>query len=224
MSSNPAEAAVRDAYGGLSALALSLTDDQAWAPSGCTGWSARDLLFHCLSDAHRALRALATPAGPDAEPDRDAVTYWLAWKPGNDPARDELRWTRVSASAWPSVRPLAQLYAEAASAVLVAAGRAQDEDLVQTQGHVLRVDDLLSTLAVEAAVHHLDLSDPLGLTGPGPRPLAEVRRVLDGLLGEPEPLGWDDATYALVGTGRRPLSRADRERLGPLADRFPLFG
>jgi hypothetical protein len=30
MSKHEAEAAVRDAYGGLSRLALSLTDDQAW--------------------------------------------------------------------------------------------------------------------------------------------------------------------------------------------------
>lgn len=224
MTTNEAEAAVRDAYGGLSRLALALTDQQSWVSSGCAGWAVRDLLFHCLSDAHRALRALATPAAADARTDRDAVTYWRDWRPGADLAQEELRWTRVTASAWSSVHPLAQMYAEAASAVVVAAGRARPEDLVQTQGHVLRVDDLLSTLAVEATVHHLDLSRPLGLDDPGPVPLAEVRRVLDGLLGQPEPVGWDDPTYALTGTGRRPLTQADRERLGSLAEQLPLFG
>jgi hypothetical protein len=223
-STNPAEAGVRDAYGGLSRLAVSLTDDQAWRPSGCAGWAVQDVLFHCLADAHRALRALATPAVEDAAPGRDAVTYWQDWPPGSDENGAGLRWVRISASLFPSIGSLAAMYAEASAAVLVAARRVQPDDLVQTQGHVLSVADLLSTLAVEAAVHHLDLSGPLEVPGPKQPALAEVRRVLDGLLGEPEPVGWDDATYALTGTGRRPLTQAERERLGPLAERFPLFG
>jgi hypothetical protein len=47
---------------------------------------------------------------------------------------------------------------------------------------------------------------------------------LDGLLGEPLPLPWDDVTYARAGTGRTELSEPDRHALGPLAERFPLFG
>jgi hypothetical protein len=35
--------------------------------------------------------------------------------------------------------------------------------------------------------------------------------------------GWDDATYALKGTGRLPLTDADREILGTQAERLPLF-
>jgi hypothetical protein len=41
--------------------------------------------------------------------------------------------------------------------------------------------------------------------------LAEVRRTLDGPLGRPVPVAWDDARYALVATGRAPLSGTDRE-------------
>ena len=48
--------------------------------------------------------------------------------------------------------------------------------------------------------------------------------ILDGLLGEPLPLPWDDVTYARTGTGRFPVSAADRAALGDLAGRFPLFG
>jgi hypothetical protein len=44
-----------------------------------------------------------------------------------------------------------------------------------------------------------------------------------GLLGAPLPASWDDATAALKGTGREPLTDADRLSLGPLAARFPLF-
>jgi hypothetical protein len=82
-----------------------------------------------------------------------------------------------------------------------------------------------ATLAVEAAVHFLDLT--VGLpSAPPPDPASAglVRRVLDGLLGQPLPTGWDDVEYALKGTGRVPLTAGDRSLLGPLAARFPLFG
>jgi hypothetical protein len=55
--------------------------------------------------------------------------------------------------------------------------------------------------------------------------LRVTRAVLLGLLGDPLPdgLAWDDITLAEKGTGRQPLSDFERDSLGPLADRFPLF-
>ena len=96
--------------------------------------------------------------------------------------------------------------------------------MVATQGRTLTVADLLSTLTVEVAVHHLDLVLRPDRPGPAPAPLAEVRRVLEGLLGGPLPAGWDDATAARRGTGREPLSAADRDELGARGRAFPLFG
>ena len=84
---------------------------------------------------------------------------------------------------------------------------------------MLTVADLLSTLAVEAAVHHLDLVVRLDRPGPAAGPLAEVRRVLEGLLGGPLPDRWDDATAARRGTGREPLTDDDRAELGRRARR-----
>jgi hypothetical protein len=49
-----------------------------------------------------------------------------------------------------------------------------------------------------------------------------ARSALDAAYGQA--LGWDELTYVLKGTGRLPLSDADRRSLGPEADRFPLFG
>jgi hypothetical protein len=89
---------------------------------------------------------------------------------------------------------------------------------------VLTGADLLSTLTVEAAVHHLDLVLRLDRPGPAAAPLAEVRRVLDGLLGRALPAGWDDVTAARRGTGREPLTADDRTELGDAAGAFPLFG
>jgi len=59
---------------------------------------------------------------------------------------------------------------------------------------------------------------------PPPRPLVVVRRTLDGLLGAHLPVGWDDVTYALKGTGRVGLDDDDRLALGDLAGAFPLLG
>jgi hypothetical protein len=86
------------------------------------------------------------------------------------------------------------------------------------------VADFAATLAVEAAVHYLDLTVALpGSPAPEPASLALVRRVLDGLLGVPVPASWDDVTAALKGTGREPLTEADRRALGHSAGKFPLF-
>lgn len=74
-------------------------------------------------------------------------------------------------------------------------------------------------------MHYLDLTVDLpSAPPPGPEPLALVRRVLDGLGGQPGPGGWDDAEYALKGTGRMALTAADRAGRGTAADRYPLFG
>lgn len=147
------------------------------------------------------------------------MSYWNDWKPEPISADQGLRATRIMASAWTRFRPLVEVYTETARAVLVAARERSGTDLVRTQGRVLTVDSLLSTLAVEATVHHLDL----GLGEPAPLGLTDVRRVLDGLLGSAAPIP-DDVRYALVGTGREPLAPEEAERLGPLAKRFPVFG
>ena len=123
------------------------------------------------------------------------------------------------ASAWSSVEPIAALYAETARAVLVAGhGRAGD-DLVATQEHVLTVDALFRTLAVEATVHHLDLR----LGQPSQEGLEETRRVLDGLLGRAAPIE-DAVRYALIGTGREPPTEDEADAFGADVERLPLFG
>jgi hypothetical protein len=213
---------LRTAYGDLSAVLSSLTVEEGWEPTGCAGWTPVDLGFHLLSDARRALVALNRPAPGPA--DTTAIDYWTAWRPPA-PGDDEELWsTRVAASVHGGLRAIAGRYAETSAAVLVAAGRVAATDLVTTQGRVLTVADLLSTLTVEAAVHHLDLVLRLDRPGPAAAPLAEVRRVLDGLLRHPLPADWDDVTAARRGTGREPLTADDRGVLGDDADAFPLFG
>ncbi len=209
-------------YRSLSEQVTDLRPEEAWQPTGCAGWAVLDLTLHLVDDARRGLVALATPA--DGPATSDAVAYWRAWQPTGAQDEDVAWRTRVRASVAGGLAELSAVYAELVAAVTVLAERTAPDDLVGTQGHVLRADDLLSTLAVEAAVHHLDLVAHLDRPGPAPEALAEVRRVLEGLLDGPLPAGWDDGTAARRGTGRAPLDDADRAALGSSAERFPPFG
>jgi hypothetical protein len=90
----------------------------------------------------------------------------------------------------------------------------------------MRLGDWVATRVVAVAAHGLDVAISLGREGwTTVGALAVVRPVFVDLLGE-EPsgeLGWDDAAFLAVATGRRPLSEEEREVLGERAGRFPLL-
>ena len=225
-------AAVLDAleagYRQVTDLVTGLGEAELMRPSGCAGWAVTDVVYHQLLDAQRALVTFATPL--TEPPDRDDVTYWAAFAPrsGEAGARAKAgaaahaRFVRVAASAY-LPGSLARVWSETAAAACRAA-RACGAAAVGTQGHVLRPVDFAATLAVETAVHYLDLTVNLpSAPPPDPASLALVRRVLDGLLGSPLPASWDGVAAAVKGTGRVPLTGEDRALLGPAADRVPLF-
>jgi len=192
-------------------------------PSRCLGWSRGDLLFHLLLDAQRALVTFATPTA--GEQDVDFASYWAPFQPGAEDYLRHARFTRRIASAFESDLAIAALWTETAAAAARAAAALPADVRVATQGHVLAAADFLATLAVEATIHHLDLTAGLtSLAGPSGPGLAVTRETLDGLLGQPVPAGWDDVTYALKATGRGELTDADRASLGALAARLPLLG
>ena len=223
------EGALESAYRSVTTVADGLSDADLMLPSRCAGWAVGDVLYHQLLDARRALRAFASPATDP--PDVDAVSYWRPYGPdsgehealGAAQAAAHARHVRIVASAYPP-GTLAWEWRETAAAACRAA-RACPHPAVATQGHALSTADFIATLAVEAAVHYLDLTAGLpSAPPPDPASLALVRQVLDGLLGTPMPGDWDDATYALKGTGRVPVTGAERSAIGELADRLPLFG
>jgi uncharacterized protein (TIGR03083 family) len=220
--------AVTAAYENVTAVVDGLSEADLMRPTLCAGWAVADVLYHMLLDARRALRTFATPS---ADPvDTDDVSYWRPFSagsgqpfaPGGAEAAAHARYVRIVSSAYPP-GALAWEWRDTSRAACRAA-RACPHAAVATQGRVLRTAGFAATLAVEAAVHFLDLTDRLPAPPPDPASLALVRRVLDGLLGRPEPAGWDDRTYALKGTGRLPLTEQERVLFGPLADRLPLFG
>jgi uncharacterized protein (TIGR03083 family) len=200
-----------------------LDDDALARPSGCRGWSRGDLLFHMLLDAQRALVTFATPSSGEA--DVDFISYWAPFRPGAEGYAADARFVRRVASSYRSDLVIAGLWAETAAAAAYAAAALAAEVRLATQGHVLLAGDFLATLAVEATVHHVDLVAGDGsLAGPSGPGLAVARETLDGALGEPVPVGWDDVDYVLKATGRAGLTADDRAGLGVLAARFPLLG
>lgn len=218
--------ALEAGYGKLTAVLSGLGEAEMLLPSRCAGWTVGDVLYHQLLDARRALRTFASPSADPA--DRDDVSYWRAYSPcGEDSAASpeaaaHARHVRIVSSAYPP-GALRWEWTETAAAACRAA-RACAHQAVTTQGYVLRTADFVGTLAVEAAVHYLDVTVALpAALPPDPASLALVRRVLDGLLGGPVPAAWDDVSYALKGTGRLPLTDDDRSALGALAARFPAF-
>ena len=219
-----AAAVLATAYGGVVDLVGELTDEDGWTPTRCTGWCVRDLLFHLYADARRGLAVLSTPVDGSPVVDRDWVTYWEDWRPGPDRYHDGLRMVRISASTFPSLAALRDLHAGTALAT-VARGRAvEPRTVVTTQGHALTAEDLMLTLAVEAAVHHLDLVVGLGRPGPAREPVRVARNVVDGLLGADSlPADWDDVTAVLVGTGRLTPTADQAVTLGTVVQRLPAF-
>jgi mycothiol maleylpyruvate isomerase-like protein len=226
LSSQHALSALDAAYGQVTEVVAGLDGAALLRPTRCAGWAVCDVVYHQLLDARRALRTFVSPGTEPA--DRDDVSYWRPFSPtgeippGGSEAAEHARHVRIAASAY-SAGELAWEWTETSRAACRAA-RACPHELVVTQGHVLRTADFIATLAVEAAVHYLDLTADLAHASPDPVSLGLVTRVLDGLLGAPRPAGWDEQTYVLKGTGRLPLSDAERAGLGPASDRFPLLG
>ncbi len=202
-------------YGRISDTVSVLGPAELYRPSRCAGWTVGDVLYHQLLDARRALVTFASPGS--GEPDVDEVTYWRSFTPDADTDAADARHVRIVASAYPD-GALGREWRDTAAAA-VRAAEACPHQTVTTQGHVLRTPDFVATLVFEATIHYLDMT-PDG--DPPAEALTVVRRVLDGLLDGT--VDWDDRTYALKGTGRVPLTDADRRALGGLAERFPLIG
>lgn len=219
----PHQLALATTYGRVTATVEGLADADLLRPTRCRGWLVVDLLLHLVCDAQRALVALASPAAGPV--DVDGVSYWRS---PSDP--DEGRhaiWVRRSAAAFDRPNGVVRLWTETAPAAVQAAGAADPQGFVATQGHVLAVPEFLATLVTEAVVHHLDLIvDLSNAPEPDPAGVAVAVATLDGLLSDEaiRPADWSDVDYVLKATGRLPLTAHDRLVLGEAAGWFPLLG
>lgn len=198
-----------------------LPDEDFARPSGCAGWLVRDLVCHLVIDAQDVLITLATPT--DAEPTRDAVTYWeVADTPptGDDPL-DALI-VRLAA-AYEDPWLLKFHLDDVGSAAGRAAGLADPALRVGTRDVVLTAGDYLSAYVMEWSLHHLDLIAHLpGVAEPPAESLAGAREMLERIAGAAFPASWSDKDALLVGTGRRVPTAEEQADLGDLAAKLPL--
>jgi uncharacterized protein (TIGR03083 family) len=207
----------------LGEVVAGLSDADLVAPTGCAGWLASHLLVHVRLGMAEHAAAFTGPAG-DWRADRDYVSYWRDSKPSGEPVTfTGVRFHWANAAAYGSADMVRRHFADTA-ALAASASRHAPAGRFRFQGHVMEAEDILAIWAVEYVLHQFDLA--AGVTGvpdPAPEALGLVTLTLDGLLGS-RPGSWDEITYALKGTGRRPLDDNDRESLGARAAEYPAFG
>lgn len=213
------------AWSALRAAVAGLAEEDFARPSGCTGWLVRDLVCHLVIDAQDVLITLATPAGPDAAPTRDAAGYWeVSDRPptGDDPL-DAL--TVRLAAAYQDPGLLTFHLDDVGSAAGRAAVLADPELRVETRGEVLTVADYLGAYVLEWTLHHLDLIAHLpdaAAPAPPATTLAAARALLERVAGAELPEELSDTDALLVGTGRRAPADAERAAFAAAGVRIPL--
>jgi hypothetical protein len=212
-------------YGAITAVVRGLDPDEFELRTRTEAWDVKELLFHQLLDAQRALVGFATPEEGPA--DVTAVTYWHTFNParGEDvDASGHARFVRVAASAYAGSSGLVSQWTTTSEAAVRAAKAVSGQGFIGTQGHILAVGDFVHTLLVEAVVHYLDLTLAIPAEDLPEDASAAVVEVLTGLLGGPLPDQWTAMEAILKGTGREPLTAEDRAASGDAATQFPLFG
>lgn len=207
-------------WASLRAAVASLADEDLAQPSGCAGWLVRDLVCHLIIDAQDVLITLVTPT--EAEPTRDAVTYWeVADAPptGDDPL-DAL--TVRLAAAYEEPWLLKFHLDDIGSAAGRAASLADPSTRVSTREQVLTAGDYLGAYVLEWTLHHLDLIAHLpSAAGPPEEGLRRTRAMVEQIAGAAFPASWSDTSALLVGTGRRVPTEAEQVELGELAGKLP---
>ncbi|MGH2830635.1 MAG: maleylpyruvate isomerase N-terminal domain-containing protein [Actinomycetota bacterium] len=204
---------------------LATLSSEDWdRPTRCPPMVVLDLAAHAWRGGQRIVEMVA--AGPvDSEPEKDGVTYFRY-----DPAAigPEVVARAQAVAAEHDAKTFAgdwrQGWAEALDAAAVAMEKG-DGVYDNVFGGLMRMSEYLRTRVLEVAIHTMDLRHAVGLSpDPTEAGLMVTCDVLRGLLGtDLRSLGVDDVRFALVGTGREPLSESEWDLLGPLVEKFPLL-
>jgi hypothetical protein len=204
-----------------------LSDADLVAPTLCDGWLAAHLLVHMRLGLAEHATSFAEPAGATDVVDRDYVSYWRDWPPGNRPATyAAVRFHWANGSAYATAGSLRQHFADTARQAAGLSRHAPAGNF-RFQGHVMAAEDILVMWTVEWVIHQLDLTArlPGARLAPAEEPMALAVRTVDELTAGPgRPPAWDEATYLLKAAGRFPLDAGERARLGDRAGAFPAFG
>ena len=193
--------------------------------TNCPPWDLGELVVH-MADSVSLGRKL-----PDCAVDEglfSAADYYRRPERGTEEYRQRNveRAVRLAGSV-PVGMSVTELFEQVAGKT-VALLEADDPDrAVAIPGRgPMRLGDWVVTRAIAVAAHSLDVAITLGREGwTTVEALAVVKPVFVDLLGEEPPgeLGWGDAVFLAVATGRRALSDEEKVVLGERAGRFPLL-
>jgi uncharacterized protein (TIGR03083 family) len=207
----------------LTSFLRTLGPDDWSKPTRCPPMDVRQIMVH-ITEQMNGLAEVSAQPFIDSEPQKDRLTWW-DYDIEEDQA-DTLRFVQQAASGYPD-GPLTKEWEVALGrAVEVLEPRlATGDPCVRPGSAVLRLTDYIATRVLEVTIHAMDILDAFGRPpAPTTEGLAVTHDILEGLLGaDPRKLGFGDADFAIAATGRRPVTAGERERLGPLADEFPLL-
>ena len=205
--------------GSVGQLLHTLKPKQWEQATRCPPMNVRELAAHMLRGAVRIEEMIE--AGPvDAEPERDGITYFQSVTVSGEIVK------RAQEASAGLPQDLARAWDLEWTKGLQRARMYVNEDPVLRNVYgLIRLTEYLKTRCVEVVIHHMDLDDALGRKQHPDREALEITGdILRGLLGtDLRPVGVDDVRFALIGTGRAPLNDDERQMLGPLAQKFPLF-
>lgn len=211
----------------LAMVVAGLSDGDLVAPTLCDGWLAAHLLVHVLLGLVEHATSFAEPAAPGDVTDRDYVSYWRDFPPGNRPATyASARFYWATASAYSTADAMRGHLADTARQAAGLSRQAPAGNF-RFQGHVMAAEDILAIWTVEWVIHQLDLTAhlPGDRLAPTDESVTLAVRTVDELTGSPvRPPTWDESAYVLKATGRLPLEAEERALLGDRAKAFPVFG
>ncbi len=207
--------------------------DEQWdLPTRCPGWTVRELVAHCVEMMVRLPTYADQKVDGPAEIDRSG---YYGYDPDGPRAEEDtdksfsefIRDRVIDEVAGRSPAELRAALDEAASDMLTRLREIPADLVIKRTSHKpIAMGELVATRVLEFGIHAMDIGHAT-LRGErlDPGALEVIKGLLMGRLDAelPKGMGWDDRTFILSGTGRRPLERNERFALGSLASKFPLL-
>lgn len=217
---------------------LSTVDERGFAQTtNCPPWNLHELVVHICFSA-----CTLRPSGPEPDPTLPLATsadYYRRFERDTDRYRTDnvertQRVARRYRSGHDAVPALAAAWSDSRGRLemLAPSLRIPGPANIERNGELLSdtaitLSDYFLTRLIALAAHAVDVAITLNVAPWTTSAAASaVTPTLLELLGgdcSRAELGWDDRTFLVVATGRRPLTAEERRRLGPRSELFPLL-
>jgi uncharacterized protein (TIGR03083 family) len=231
--------ALMDQLQDLRALVSDLSDEEFDLPTRCPGWTVAELIAHLEAILLSLVSENTKPM--EGKPEIDRYDVYRRNTDEKYPYTEEMSSPEATTTVAEMVRDRSKVYAAGrrpgqvraafqfvVDGAISALPRTPEDRVVRRPPRYPRMTyrELVASRQVEFGIHTLDIAHATGRPEIlQPAAAAIITDTLDVMLGEKPPaaLGWDATHYILVGSGRQELAPAERQALGALADRFPLF-